>query len=68
MNGGTLPRRSPVAHGDIEVAVSPEAEVVHVVEAVRQIRGSSTAQVDDAELALVASGAGGPADGLILRR
>ena len=38
----------------------------HVVEAVRQIRGSSTAQVKDARLALVASGAGGPASGLIL--
>jgi acetyl-CoA acetyltransferase len=39
----------------------------HVVEAVRQIRGTSTAQADNAELALVASGAGGPADGIILR-
>jgi acetyl-CoA acetyltransferase len=38
----------------------------HVVEAVRQIRGTSTAQVDGAELALVATGAGGPASGLIL--
>jgi acetyl-CoA acetyltransferase len=38
----------------------------HVVEAVRQIRGSSTAQVDNARLVLVASGAGGPASGLIL--
>jgi len=38
----------------------------HVVEAARQIRGSSTAQVKDARLALVASGAGGPASGLIL--
>ncbi len=38
----------------------------HVVEAVRQIRGTSTAQVSDAELVLVASGAGGPASGLIL--
>jgi len=40
----------------------------HVVEAVRQIRGTSTAQAEGAELALVASGAGGPADGLILGR
>ncbi|MEE8374170.1 MAG: lipid-transfer protein [Dehalococcoidia bacterium] len=39
----------------------------HVVEAVRQIRGASANQVDKADLALVASGAGGPADGLILR-
>lgn len=38
----------------------------HVIEAVRQIRGTSTAQVKDAELVLVASGAGGPASGLIL--
>ncbi len=38
----------------------------HVVEAVRQIRGTSTAQVKDADLVLVASGAGGPAGGLIL--
>jgi acetyl-CoA acetyltransferase len=38
----------------------------HVVEAVRQVRGTSSAQVKDAELVLVASGAGGPASGLIL--
>lgn len=40
----------------------------HVIEAVRQIRGTSTAQVEGAELALVATGAGGPAGGLILGR
>jgi acetyl-CoA acetyltransferase len=40
----------------------------HVVEAVRQIRGSSTSQVKDAGLALVSTGAGGPAGGLILGR
>ncbi len=40
----------------------------HVVEAVRQIRGTSTGQVEGAELALVATGAGGPAGGLILGR
>jgi acetyl-CoA acetyltransferase len=40
----------------------------HVVEAVRQIRGTSTAQIKGAELALVATGAGGPAGGLILGR
>jgi acetyl-CoA acetyltransferase len=40
--------------------------VNHLVEAVRQIRGTSTAQVKDADLVLVASGAGGPASGLIL--
>jgi acetyl-CoA acetyltransferase len=38
----------------------------HVAEAVRQIRGTSTAQVKDASLSLVASGAGGPASGLIV--
>jgi acetyl-CoA acetyltransferase len=38
----------------------------HVVEAVRQIRGTSTAQAKNAELVLVATGAGGPASGLIL--
>ena len=38
----------------------------HVVEAVRQIRGTSTLQVKDADLSLVATGAGGPAAGLIL--
>jgi len=38
----------------------------HLIEAVRQIRGTSTAQVEDARLVLVASGAGGPASGLIL--
>jgi len=40
----------------------------HVVEAVRQIRGTSTGQVKGAELALVSTGAGGPAAGLILGR
>ncbi|MFO8101289.1 MAG: lipid-transfer protein [Dehalococcoidia bacterium] len=39
-----------------------------LVEAVRQIRGTSTNQVTDADTVLVASGAGGPADGLILRK
>jgi acetyl-CoA acetyltransferase len=38
----------------------------HVIEAVRQIRGTSTAQVKNARLVLVASGAGSPASGLIL--
>jgi acetyl-CoA acetyltransferase len=38
----------------------------HVIEAVRQIRGMSTAQVKNARLVLVASGAGSPASGLIL--
>jgi len=40
----------------------------HLVEAVRQIRGTSTGQVKDAEPALVATGAGGPAGGLVLGR
>ncbi len=38
----------------------------HIVEAVRQIRGTSSNQVDDADLVLVTTGAGGPASGLIL--
>ncbi|UCG82563.1 MAG: lipid-transfer protein [Dehalococcoidia bacterium] len=38
----------------------------HVLEAVRQIRGTSSAQVSDADLVLVASGAGGSTSGLIL--
>ena len=38
----------------------------HLIEAVRQIRGASPAQVKDADLVLVTSGAGGPAGGLIL--
>ncbi|MCC7078014.1 MAG: lipid-transfer protein [Acidimicrobiia bacterium] len=41
---------------------------LNVIEAVRQIRGTSSSQVEDAEISLVVSGAGGPADGLILRR
>lgn len=41
---------------------------LNVIEAVRQLRGTSTNQIDGAELALVASGAGGPADGVILSR
>jgi len=39
-----------------------------IVEAVRQIRGTSTNQVSNADTVLVASGAGGPADGIILRK
>ncbi len=42
-------------------------DIARIVEAVRQIRGTSVNQVENAELVLVASGAGGPADGLILR-
>lgn len=44
------------------------AHGLNVIEAVRQIRGTSTTQVEGAELALVATGAGGPADGVILSR
>jgi acetyl-CoA acetyltransferase len=40
----------------------------HVVEGVKQLRGSSTSQVADAELCLVASGSGIPTSALILRR
>ena len=39
-----------------------------IVEAVRQIRGTSSNQVPSADTILVASGAGGPADGMILRK
>ncbi|MCE7882644.1 MAG: lipid-transfer protein [Actinobacteria bacterium ATB1] len=41
---------------------------LNVIEGVRQIRGTSASQVDGAEISLVVSGAGGPADGMILRR
>lgn len=40
----------------------------HIVEAVHQLRGVSSNQVKDAELALVMGGAGGPASGLILKK
>jgi hypothetical protein len=41
---------------------------VNVIAAVRQMRGSSPNQVAGAELVMVATGAGGPADGVILHR
>jgi hypothetical protein len=37
-------------------------------EGVRQIRGTSTAQVDEAEVGLVTSGEGVPTSALLLRR
>ncbi len=41
----------------------------HMVEAVRQLRGTSTAQVKDAEIALVTAGPSPiPTSSLILRR
>lgn len=40
----------------------------HVVEGVKQIRGTSTAQVEDAELVLVSSAVSCPTSALILRR
>jgi acetyl-CoA acetyltransferase len=40
----------------------------HLVEAVHQLRGTAITQKRDAELALVVTGAGGPASGLILGR
>jgi len=43
-------------------------DMTRIIEAVRQIRGTSTNQVAGADMVLVASGAGGPADGLILRK
>ena len=40
-----------------------------ITEAVRQVRGTSTAQVEDAEISFVASGPGvSPLSSLILRR
>lgn len=38
----------------------------HIVEGVLQIRGTSSVQVDDANLVLITTGAGGPASGMIL--
>lgn len=40
----------------------------HIVEGVRQLRGTSTAQVKDAQLVLVTSGSAAPTSALILRR
>jgi acetyl-CoA acetyltransferase len=40
----------------------------HIAEAVRQLRGTSSAQVKEAGVVFVATGACGPASGLILRR
>ncbi len=40
----------------------------HVVEAVKQLRGTAVSQVPDAEIALVASGSGIPTSAVILRR
>ncbi|MBI4295112.1 MAG: lipid-transfer protein [Chloroflexi bacterium] len=42
--------------------------MTHIIEGVRQLRGTSTAQVKDAELALVTSGNAIPTSALILRR
>ena len=60
--GGKLPVNPDggnIGHGRFDIA--------RIVEAVRQIRGTSTNQVAGASTVLVASGAGGPADGIILR-
>ena len=40
----------------------------HVVEAVRQLRGTAVSQVPHAEICLVASGSGIPTSALLLRR
>lgn len=61
--GGELPLNTAGGFGG-----QGHIDGLQVVEAVRQIRGTSANQVPDAELALVASGAGGPADGLILAK
>ncbi|MCZ7631322.1 MAG: hypothetical protein M5U19_20735 [Microthrixaceae bacterium] len=39
-----------------------------IIEAVRQIRGTSTSQVDDVELSMVTGGPGLPTSGMILRK
>lgn len=39
-----------------------------ISEGVRQIRGTSTSQVKDAEISLVTGGLGVPSSGLILKR
>ena len=39
-----------------------------IVEGVRQVRGISTAQVEDADVSLVTSGEGVPTSALLLRR
>lgn len=39
-----------------------------ITEAVRQIRGTSTAQVEDVELSLVTGGLGVPTSAVLLRR
>jgi hypothetical protein len=39
-----------------------------IAEAVRQIRGTSTSQVKDAELSLVTGGLGVPTSAIVLRR
>jgi acetyl-CoA acetyltransferase len=62
-------------HGELPVNTSGgglSEAYVHgynlVLEAVRQIRGTSTSQVDNAELVLVTSGAGVPTSALILAK
>ena len=40
----------------------------HVLEGVRQIRGTSTCQVEDAKVALIAAAAVVPTSALLLRR
>jgi acetyl-CoA acetyltransferase len=63
------------AHGELPINTSGGSigegnihGMNHIAEAVCQLRGTSHAQVRDAELVLVATGACGPASGLILRR
>ncbi|MBM3131559.1 MAG: lipid-transfer protein [Chloroflexi bacterium] len=61
--GGDLPLNTSggaMAEGKFDTA--------RIIEAVRQIRGTSPNQVKNADFVLATSGAGGPADGLILRR
>jgi acetyl-CoA acetyltransferase len=62
--GGALPTNT--AGGSLSEAYIHGLN--HVVEAVKQLRGSAVNQVPDAELCVVASGSGIPTSALLLRR
>ena len=78
---GTTIAAVPPAAGDKirvggELPINPDGGAIgqgrfvmtRLVEGVRQIRGTSSNQVANADNVLIASGAGGPADGIILRK